>query len=653
MISIDNLSLSFSGEYLLKDISLVINPKDKIGLAGKNGAGKTTLLKIIVGFQQTDKGKVVIPPEITIGYLPQQMTHKDTRSVIDETSTAFSEVMAIQKSIDDINTELECITDFESDNYEKLLNKLTEYSERYNLLGGNSMMADLEQTLMGLGFTRSDFNRQTSEFSGGWRMRIELAKILLQKPKVLLLDEPTNHLDIESIQWFEEYLKNFPGAVMLVSHDRDFLDNITKRTIEISLCKIYDYKVSYTQYLTLRKERREQQIASYLNQKKMIDDTERFIERFRYKATKAVQVQSRIKQLAKVERIEVDEEDTSSIKIKFPPAPHSGKIVVECQNIKKNYGNNLVLDDIDLTIEKGETIAFVGKNGEGKSTLSKIIMQEIDYNGICKIGHKVNIGYFAQNQAQLLDNNKTVYQTLDDVAVGDIRTKIRDILGAFLFSGDQIDKKVKVLSGGERSRLAIAELLLQPYNLLVLDEPTNHLDIRSKGILKQALLQYDGTLILTSHDRHFLDGLVDKVYEFGNKKIKEHLGGIYDYLEKKRIIDLEEIEKSSKQNTKSKSSDSSDNKIKYEEKKEYEKKIRKINTQISASEKKISILEEEINKVELLLSKPETISSSSDKNAPYIKYQKLKDELAREMKKWENFINTLSASTSDTYIYDK
>lgn len=645
MISLDNIHIAFSGEDLFNNVSLVINPKDRIGLVGKNGAGKTTLLNVLNGDQQPDNGIVVVPPDVTIGYLPQQMFHKDGKSVIDETSSVFGEILKLLEQVNNINKKLENISDYKSANYEDLLNALTEYSERINLLGGHTFKADIEQTLTGLGFKREDFNKQTSEFSGGWRMRIELAKILLKKPNILLLDEPTNHLDIESIQWLEQYLLAFPGAIVLVSHDRAFLDNISRRTIEISLCRIYDYKVSYSRFLILRKERREQQMAAWLNQKKMIDETERFIERFRYKATKAVQVQSRIKQLAKLDRIEVDDEDTSTIKIKFPPAPHSGKIVVEGKDISKSYGDNHVLDNINLIIEKGETVAFVGRNGEGKSTLSKIIMQMTDYLGVCKIGHNVKTGYFAQNQAQLLDGNKTVFQTLDDVAVGDIRTKIRDILGAFLFGGDTIDKKVKVLSGGERSRLAIAELLLQPYNLLVLDEPTNHLDLRSKEILKQALLQFDGTLILASHDRNFLDGLVNKVYEFKNKKLKEHIGGIYDFLEKKRITDLKEIEKSGKQNTKSKSPDSSTNKIKYEEKKEHEKKLRKLNRQISDSEQKITELENKIKNIESQLSNPENNDTPANKNNLYTDYQSLKENLASEITLWENYLEELEKTS--------
>jgi len=641
MISIDNIDIAFSGDELFKNISIVINPRDRIGLVGKNGAGKTTLLNVINNEQKIDAGKVVVPPDVTIGYLPQQMNHKDGMSVFEEASSAFMELIELQDTVDSINKKLESKNDYSSEEYELLLNELSDYSERFNLLGGHTYKAEIEQTITGLGFERDDFNKQTSEFSGGWRMRVELAKILLRKPNVLLLDEPTNHLDIESIQWLENYLLTFPGAVVLVSHDRAFLDNVSKRTIEISLGKVYDYKVPYSKFITLRDERREQQMAAWMNQKKMIEDTERFIERFRYKATKAVQVQSRIKQLEKIDRIEVDEEDTSTIKIKFPPAPHSGKIVVEGINISKSYDENHVLDEINFCIEKGETVAFVGRNGEGKSTLSKIIMKEIDFTGLCKTGHNIKTGYFAQNQAQLLDGNKTVYQTLDDVAVGDIRTKIRDILGAFLFSGDAIDKKVRVLSGGERSRLAIAELLLQPYNLLVLDEPTNHLDLRSKDILKRALMQFDGTLILASHDRNFLDGLVDKVYEFKQKKIKEHIGGIYDFLEKKAITDLKDIEKKDHIKSISNQNSLSDNKLRYEEKKLYDRRIRKLKKQISVSEEKIIDLEEKIKLIELKLSNPDKLKLDLNKNDLYKDYELLKNNLAREVSLWEASLEEL------------
>ena len=481
--------------------------------------------------------------DVTIGYLPQQMKVDDTTTVLNETITAFSELISLSDEIEHCSSEIARREDYESSDYLKLCDYLTVVEERYRMLGGTNYMAEAEQTLIGLGFERKDFDRSTKELSGGWRMRIELAKILLKKPSLFLLDEPTNHLDIESIQWLESFLAAYSGAVVLVSHDRAFLDNVTQRTIEISLGKIYDYKASWSKYLVLREERREQQIASFRNQQKMIDDTEKFIERFRYKATKAVQVQSKIKQLDKVERLEVDEEDKSAINLRFPPAPRSGTVVVEAEDLSKNYGSLIVLNKIDIKISRGEKVAFVGRNGEGKTTFSKIIIGELDYSGNLKIGHNVKIGYFAQNQDELLDENKTVLQTIDDVAKGDIRSKIRDMLGAFLFRGDDVEKKVKVLSGGERSRLALVRLLLEPSNLLVLDEPTNHLDMRSKDILKQALIKFDGTLIVVSHDRDFLDGIVGKVYEFRHNRIKENIGGIYDFLRKKKIENLKDIEK--------------------------------------------------------------------------------------------------------------
>jgi ATP-binding cassette subfamily F protein 3 len=500
------------------------------------------------------------------------------------------------------------------------------------LLGGGSIEANIEQTLIGLGFKASDFTRQTSEFSGGWRMRIELAKILLQKPSVLLLDEPTNHLDIEAIQWFEDFLKDYPGAVVLISHDRAFLDNITKRTVEISLGKIYDYNAAYSKFEILRKERREQQQASYKNQKKIIEETEDFIERFRYKATKAVQVQSRIKQLEKIDRIEVDEEDNSAMNIKFPPAPRSGDLVVRTKGMTKTYGDLTVFNDIDLTVQRGEKISFVGRNGEGKSTLSRIIVGDLDYSGELKIGHNVSVGYFAQNQDELLDENKTVFQTIDDIAVGEVRLKIRDILGAFLFSGEDIEKKVKVLSGGERSRLAMAKLLLKPYNLLVLDEPTNHLDLRSKDILKNALKNFEGTLIIVSHDREFLDNLVEKVYEFRDQKIKEHIGGIYEFLRKRKLENLKEIERKQKQIKTNSTKSVSDSKQTYIERKEFDKKIRKAESNVSDSEGKIEKLEMEIEKINELLSNPEKMNEDP---SLFSSYDELKKQLEAEMHKWE------------------
>lgn len=633
MISINNLTVEFGGFTLFKDVSFLVNSRDRIGLVGKNGAGKSTLLKIFAGKQAASKGNVSVPTDIKIGYLPQQMNHVDGRTVMEEALTAFEEVLNLEKQIAQINTEIAERSDYESEDYLKLINSLTEKNDRYHILGGENVDAEAEKTLMGLGFVRSDFTRQTNEFSGGWRMRIELAKILLRRPDVFLLDEPTNHLDIESIQWLEDFLKIYPGAVVLVSHDRAFLDNITNRTVEISVGKIYDYKVPYSEYVVLHAERREQQMKAYLNQQKMIKDTEDFIERFRYKATKAVQVQSRIKQLEKVERIEVDEEDLSKLNLKFPPAPRSGDLVCETKELSKSYGEHLVLNELDFVIERGEKIAFVGKNGEGKSTMVKVLMGELEYSGICKIGHNVKIGYFAQNQAQLLDENKTVLDTIDDVAVGDVRTKIRDILGAFMFRGEDVDKKVKVLSGGERSRLAMIRLLLEPVNLLVLDEPTNHLDMKSKDVLKEALAKFDGTVIVVSHDREFLDGLATKVFEFTNKKIKEHLGGIYDFLRTKKMESLQELEVKSATIQQKNTETPSENKLNYLERKELSKKITKIERCVTQSEENIAKYEEQIAEMEELLSNPEKMQDQS----LFTQYEKAKKDLEQEMLVWEDF----------------
>ena len=541
MVSINKLTVDFGGFLLFNDVSFLINTKDRIGLVGKNGAGKSTLLKIIAGLMPPTSGAVALPKDFTIGYLPQHMIHTNTRTVTEEVELAFEELKRIEKDIDRLNHEITNRDDYESDEYLKLLDKLHEKTDRFNLLGGTNYTALIETTLKGLGFKQSDFNRNTGEFSGGWRMRIELAKILLKKPDLFLLDEPTNHLDIDSIQWLEDFLKDYNGAVVIISHDRAFLNNLTTRTIEISLGKIYDYKVAYDKFVELRKERHEQQMAAYRNQQKMIDDTEKFIERFRYKATKAVQVQSRIKQLEKLERIEVDEFDNARLNIKFPPAPRSGKIVVEGKSISKSYGDLNVLKNIDIKLERGEKVAFVGRNGEGKTTLARVILGELEYSGSLTIGHNVKIGYFAQNQSELLDDNLTVLETIDNVAVGDIRTKIRDLLGAFMFSGEDVNKKVAVLSGGERTRLAMVKLLLEPVNFLVLDEPTNHLDMRSKEILKKAIIDFEGTVLVVSHDREFLDGLVNKLYEFRNRKIKEHLMGVYEFLQKKKMDSLNEL----------------------------------------------------------------------------------------------------------------
>ncbi|MDR1672293.1 MAG: ATP-binding cassette domain-containing protein [Bacteroidales bacterium] len=637
MVSVNQLTVSFGGTDLFGNITFVVNPKDRIGLVGKNGAGKSTLLKILAGLQEASSGTVNIPQNVEVGYLPQQMVHRSGKTVVEETRTAFDRILKLQDEMDRLTRAIAGRSDHDSEAYLNLIHRLTDINERHVILGGNNIDADVEKTLMGLGFSLSDFNRQTSELSGGWRMRIELAKVLLRRPRLLLLDEPTNHLDIESIQWLENFLKDFSGAVVLVSHDRAFLDNVTRRTVEISLGKIYDYKASYTQYLELRKEFREGQLAAYRNQQKMIQDTEEFIERFRYKATKAVQVQSRIKQLEKVERIEVEDEDLSAIHVRFPAAPRSGTVVVETRSLVKRYGNKLILDGIDFKIHRGEKVAFAGKNGEGKSTLSKIIMGEVPHEqGTVTVGHNVKTGYFAQNQDEIMDENLTVFQTIDNVAVGNIRAKIRDLLGAFLFRGDEIDKKVKVLSGGERSRLAMVKLLLEPYNLLLLDEPTNHLDIRSKEILKQALLKYDGTLIVVSHDRDFLDGLVSKVYEFRDHGMKEYTGGIYDFLQKKRIADLRDLDRRETPTIEpAKRKDATkDTKESYLGKKEWDRQVRKIAGQISETEEKISRIEREMEATAQLLSVPEHLDVE-EIDAMSQRYHCLQTELQQCMEVWE------------------
>jgi ATP-binding cassette subfamily F protein 3 len=634
MYSVENLSVSFGSFNLLDDIGFVVDKKDKIALVGKNGAGKSTLLKIFAGINEPTKGRVSMPKEATIGYLPQQMQLADTRTVREESALAFNHIHQMEKDLEKLNLELAEREDYESESYHKLIDSITHLNERILMEGASNIQAEIEKTLFGLGFTRNDLERQTNEFSGGWRMRIELAKILLRKPDILLLDEPTNHLDIESIQWLENFLATQANAVILVSHDRAFIDNVTARTIEISLGKIYDYRVNYSKYVELRKERREQQIRAYENQRKQIEDTEDFIERFRYKATKAVQVQSRIKQLEKLERLEIDEEDNSALRLKFPPAPRSGSYPVIMENVAKSYGNHLIFQNATLTINRGDKVAFVGKNGEGKTTLVKCIMAQIPYEGKLELGHNVKIGYFAQNQAQLMDEKLTVFQTIDYVAVGDIRTKIRDILGAFMFGGEASDKKVAVLSGGERTRLAMIKLLLEPVNLLILDEPTNHLDMRSKDVLKEALKEFDGTVILVSHDREFLDGLVDKVYEFGNQKVKEHLGGIYEFLEKKKIENLNELEK---KNTLSEVPNKeektvSENKLSYEERKEQQRQIKRLEKTVLDFEKKIENLETEINELETILTSPEGAS-----NVELLwKHAELQKKLSEIMDNWTN-----------------
>lgn len=642
MVSVQNICLSFGSFDLLTDISFLVNPGDRIGLAGKNGAGKSTLLRIISGIQSPTSGKISKPNDFTIGYLPQQMKVSDTTSVLNETLTAFSELFELSAEITRCTHEIASRTDYETDDYLRLCDHLTISEERYRYLGGDNYLAETEKTLTGLGFERADFDRPTSELSGGWRMRVELAKLLLRKPSLFLLDEPTNHLDIESIQWIESFLESYPGAVIVVSHDRAFLDNVTRRTIEISLGRIYDYKVSWSKFVELRKERREQQIAAFRNQQKMIDDTEKFIERFRYKATKAIQVQSKIKQLDKIERIEVDEEDTSSINIRFAPAPRAGGVVFEAENLTFAYGDLQVLNHINFVIERGEKVAFVGRNGEGKTTFSRIIIGELTAHGKIKKGHNVKIGYFAQNQDELLDENVTVLQTIENVAVGDIRTKIRDLLAAFLFRGEDIEKKVKVLSGGERSRLALVKLLLEPYNLLVLDEPTNHLDMRSKDILKQALARYDGTLIVVSHDRDFLDGLVKKVYEFRHKKVKENIGGIYDFLRRKKIESLKDLERKEQQvRAAGQEQATSDNKKRYEEKKEYDRTVRKLTRRVEDVENEIEEIESKIAEMDLKLSNLDSYTSNDEEF--FKTYNSLKKTLNEKMNDWTNFTHELES----------
>ncbi|WP_288736358.1 ABC-F family ATP-binding cassette domain-containing protein [uncultured Parabacteroides sp.] len=632
MISVEGLTVEFGGFTLFDDVSFVVNKKDRIALVGKNGAGKSTMLKIFAGLQSPTSGTVSIPKETTIGYLPQQMQLTDSRTVREEAEQAFGHIQEMEKEIERLNLELAERTDYETESYQKLIDKVTHLSEHFQLMGGSNYHAELERTLIGLGFNRSDFERPTSEFSGGWRMRIELAKLLLRRPDVLLLDEPTNHLDIESIQWLENFIATRANAVILVSHDRAFIDNTTSRTIEIELGSIYDYKVKYSEYVELRKERREQQLRAFENQQKKLADTEAFIERFRYKATKSVQVQSRIKQLEKVERIEVDEVDTAMLSLKFPPAPRSGSYPVIMENLAKRYGDHLIFKDVTLTINRGDKVAFVGKNGEGKSTLVKCIMEQIDYEGKLQLGHNVKIGYFAQNQAQLLDDNLTVFDTIDYVAQGDIRNKIRDILGAFMFGGEASDKKVKVLSGGERSRLAMIRLLLEPVNLLILDEPTNHLDMRSKDVLKDALREFDGTVIVVSHDREFLDGLVDKVYEFGNQRVVEHLGGIYEFLEKKKMDSLRELERSTQAASLTADTDvqPTQNKLSYEARKEQSKAIKKVEKAVAEAENKITELENSIAAIEARLATPEGASDTS----LYNDYSSLKKELSDTMDTW-------------------
>ncbi len=651
MLSVVHLTMEFSSKPVLEDISFLINRKDKIALVGKNGAGKTTLLRLIAGEQNPTSGTISRERGVRIGYLPQVMILANDTTVIEETRKAFQVTSDLQQELDNINRQLAERQDYDSAEYGRLIEMHDEYQQTLNNLQPQKAEGEIERTLSGLGFMRDDFTRPCSEFSGGWRMRIELAKILLQKPDLLLLDEPTNHLDIESIQWLEQFLKDSQSALLLVSHDRAFIDNVTNRTIEISLGRIYDYDVNYSHFVELRQERHEQQVRAYMNQQKMIQETEAFIERFRYKATKAVQVQSRIKQLEKLERLEVDLEDTSRLRLHFPPAPRSGDFPVIADSVMKAFGEHLVFQDVNFTIRRGEKVAFVGRNGEGKTTMVRCIMQQIDYLGSLRIGHNVKIGYFAQNQASLLDGELTVFETIDRVATGDIRLKIRDILGAFMFGGEASDKKVKVLSGGERSRLAMIKLLLEPVNLLILDEPTNHLDMQSKDILKDALLAFDGTLIVVSHDRYFLDGLVSKVYEFSSGKVIEHLGGIYDFLQKKNINSLQELERKTKmtpsrmQNSPAQevTQQKSSAKLDFEEQKRKQRELRKIEKQVADTENLISQLENKQKQTEELLQLPENQTDTS----LFERYNHTKHQLEQKLYEWEILSEQLQQLTQD------
>lgn len=644
MISIDNLKVEFGVKPLFDNVSFVINDKDRIALVGKNGAGKSTMLKIICGLQKPTSGNVAIPNDTTIGYLPQVMNLQDNTTVREEVKKAFADISKMKERVDKLNEELAQRTDYESDSYMELVQKFTTEHERYMMMGADNYEAEMERTLTGLGFERTDFDRPTSEFSGGWRMRIELAKILLRRPDVLLLDEPTNHLDIESIQWLERFLQQSAKAVVLVSHDRAFINNVTNRTLEITCGRVTDYKVKYDEYVKLRAERREQQLRAYENQQKEIADIKDFIERFRYKPTKAVQVQSRIKQLEKIVPIEIDEVDNSALHLKFPPCLRSGDYPIICEDVEKSYGSHTVFSNVTLTIKRGEKVAFVGKNGEGKSTLVKCIMNEIPFGGTLKVGHNIQIGYFAQNQAQMLDGELTVFETIDNVARGDIRLKINDILGAFMFGGEASEKKVKVLSGGERSRLAMIRLLLEPVNLLILDEPTNHLDMPSKDVLKEAIKAFDGTAIVVSHDREFLDGLVSKVYEFGGGKVTEHLGGIYDYLQAHNAATIDERLSSLSQTSGNKSVSSNEpqqepsaGKLSYAEHKEQQKKIRKAERAVAESEEKISKMEARIKELDTLLCNPDHASDM----VLITEYTDIKKAIEEEEKRWEKLSEEL------------
>jgi len=631
MISVTNLTVQFGGKDLFKDVTFLVNARDRIGLVGKNGAGKSTLLKICMGMVQKESGSIAIPNHIKLGYLPQELKVSDSRTVFEEALTAFSEHTNIETELDEVQKELEVRTDYETDSYAELIDLITDLNDKLQMLGSSNRDAEVEMTLLGLGFKRSDFTRPTAQFSGGWRMRIELAKILLKRPNVFLLDEPTNHLDIESIQWLEEFLRNYKGAMVLISHDRRFLDTVTNRTIEISLGKIYDYKATYSRYLEMRQERRDNQMQAYVNQQKMIADTEDFIERFRYKATKAVQVQSRIKQLDKVERLEVEEEDKAAISFHFPAAPRSGREVVVATDLIKKYGEKTILNGVNISLERGEKIALVGKNGEGKTTFIKCLMNEVEYQGKLAKGHNVNIGYFAQNQDELLPPDRTVFEVLDDIAVGDVRKRIRDILGSFLFSGEDVEKKARVLSGGERNRLAMSKLLLEPYNLLVLDEPTNHLDIKSKEILKNALLQYDGTIILVSHDRDFLEGLVTKVYEFANTVAKEHMGSVQDFLDKKKMENFRELEATRKVDSTARADKKEARAILSNEAKQLkDRETKRLQLAIKKSEDSIQRIEAEMAQLTEKINDPK----HSVEQSLYVAFSQLQTQLETEMAVW-------------------
>jgi ATP-binding cassette, subfamily F, member 3 len=650
MISVNHINLSFGGQILLEDISFQINTGERIGLVGNNGAGKTTLLKIILGTCIPDSGSVEKITGLSMGYLPQQMKITDSRTLVGEVKTAFSQITKLKKEARQIEHRINKRDDYMSGDYIKLINRLSDINTRIEILGVAKIDEQIEKTLKGLGFRPEDLVRPTKEFSGGWRMRIELAKILLQRPDLILLDEPTNHLDIESIQWIEEFLCDYSGAVIIISHDRAFLDNITNRTIEITLGKIYDYKVQYSKYITLRKERRSHQLAAYKNQQKSISSTNRFIERFRYKESKAIQVQSRIKQLKKMDKIVIDEEDTSSIRIRFPAAPRSGNLIFDAMGLSKKFGEKTILEDIDFYIKRGERIAFVGRNGEGKTTLSRILVGELDYTGELKTGHNVHAGYFAQNQDELLDESITVFETIDRAATGDSQNRTRPLLGTFLFQDDDIEKKVKVLSGGERSRLALIKLLLKPFNLLILDEPTNHLDMRSKDILKKALQKFTGTLILVSHDREFLDGLIDNVYEFKDHKISRFIGSIYDFLQKKKIDSLRQLEHiKDEKNPGLNEKNGSTGRETYFKKKEVNKKIRIFINKISKCENEIEELEDELNKIAKQLESLDSSNEIIGNNTSFIKYGKLKKNMDQKMDEWEKLHSGFEALKKDPY----